>query len=67
MANYNAERLGDDVLAVVSALHLSRPILAGHSLAGEELSERCSSMTQLCRSGDIDGRRGGKRGLGSGR
>ena len=38
-ANYNAGRLGDDVLAVMSALHLSRPILAGHSLAGEELSE----------------------------
>jgi non-heme chloroperoxidase len=38
-ANYNAARLGDDVLAVVAALHLSHPILAGHSLAGEELSD----------------------------
>ncbi len=38
-ANYNAERLGDDVLAVIEALHLSHPILAGHSLAGEELSD----------------------------
>jgi non-heme chloroperoxidase len=38
-ANYNAARLGDDVLAVISALHLSRPIVAGHSLAGEELSD----------------------------
>ena len=38
-ANYNAARLGDDVLAVIAALHLSRPILAGHSLAGEELSD----------------------------
>jgi non-heme chloroperoxidase len=37
-ANYNAARLGDDVLAVIGALHLSHPILAGHSLAGEELS-----------------------------
>jgi non-heme chloroperoxidase len=37
-ANYNAARLGDDVLAVIAALHLSHPILAGHSLAGEELS-----------------------------
>jgi non-heme chloroperoxidase len=36
--NYNAVRLGDDVIAVIEALHLSRPILAGHSLAGEELS-----------------------------
>jgi non-heme chloroperoxidase len=38
-ANYNAARLGDDVLAVIAALHLNHPILAGHSLAGEELSD----------------------------
>jgi pimeloyl-ACP methyl ester carboxylesterase len=38
-ANYNAARLGDDVLAVFDALHLNHPILAGHSLAGEELSD----------------------------
>jgi non-heme chloroperoxidase len=37
-ANYTAARLGEDVLAVIAALHLNRPILAGHSLAGEELS-----------------------------
>ena len=36
--NYSADRLGDDVLAVMSALKLERPILVGHSLAGEELS-----------------------------
>ncbi len=36
--NYTADRLGDDVLAVIAALHLDRPILAGHSIAGEELS-----------------------------
>jgi pimeloyl-ACP methyl ester carboxylesterase len=36
--NYKADRLGDDVLAVIDALHLTRPILAGHSIAGEELS-----------------------------
>jgi pimeloyl-ACP methyl ester carboxylesterase len=30
--------LGDDVLAVISALKLNRPVLVGHSLAGEELS-----------------------------
>ncbi|MBZ5624250.1 MAG: alpha/beta hydrolase [Acidobacteriia bacterium] len=29
---------GDDVLAVVDALKLNRPVLAGHSIAGEELS-----------------------------
>jgi len=36
--NYSADRLGDDVLAVLDALKLSRPILVGHSIAGEELS-----------------------------
>jgi pimeloyl-ACP methyl ester carboxylesterase len=36
--NYAADRLGDDVLAVTDALHLDRHILAGHSVAGEELS-----------------------------
>ncbi len=36
--NYSADRLGDDVLAVIDALKLNRPVLAGHSLAGEELS-----------------------------
>lgn len=38
-ANYSAARLGDDVIAVITTLHLNRPILAGHSLAGEELSD----------------------------
>lgn len=37
-ASYTADRLGEDVLAVFEALHLERPILAGHSVAGEELS-----------------------------
>jgi pimeloyl-ACP methyl ester carboxylesterase len=36
--NYNADRLGDDVLAVISALKLNHPIVVGHSIAGEELS-----------------------------
>jgi non-heme chloroperoxidase len=36
--NYSADRLGDDVLAVIDALKLSRPVLVGHSIAGEELS-----------------------------
>lgn len=36
--NYTATRLGEDVLAVMSALHIERPVLIGHSLAGEELS-----------------------------
>lgn len=38
LANYNADRLGDDVVAVLDALHIERPILIGHSIAGEELS-----------------------------
>jgi pimeloyl-ACP methyl ester carboxylesterase len=36
--NYSADRLGDDVLAVIDSLKLNRPVLAGHSIAGEELS-----------------------------
>ena len=36
--NYSADRLGGDVLAVMQALRIERPVLAGHSLAGEELS-----------------------------
>ena len=37
-ADYSADRLGDDVLAVIAAMKLERPVLAGHSIAGEELS-----------------------------
>ncbi len=36
--NYSADRLGDDVLAVIESLELNRPVLVGHSIAGEELS-----------------------------
>ena len=36
--NYSADHLGDDVLAVINALNLDRPVLIGHSIAGEELS-----------------------------
>jgi non-heme chloroperoxidase len=37
-AGYTADRLGDDVAAVLDALDIQRPIIAGHSIAGEELS-----------------------------
>ncbi len=37
-SNYSADRLGDDVLAVMDVLKLQRPVLVGHSVAGEELS-----------------------------
>ena len=35
---YLADRLGDDVLAVVSALNITQPVLVGSSMAGQELS-----------------------------
>ncbi|HUK54555.1 MAG TPA: alpha/beta hydrolase [Candidatus Binatia bacterium] len=37
-SGYSADRLGDDVLAVLAALNLNRPVLAGNSIAGQELS-----------------------------
>lgn len=51
---YAADRLGEDVLVVLDALKLTRPILAGHSIAGQELSylgsrypERISGLIYL--------------------
>jgi non-heme chloroperoxidase len=38
VSNYSADRLGDDVLAIIEALKLDHPVLVGHSIAGEELS-----------------------------
>jgi len=35
---YSSDRRGDDVLAVMDALKLDRPVLVGHSIAGSELS-----------------------------
>lgn len=37
-SGYDADRLADDVLAVIQALRLDKPVLIGHSIAGEELS-----------------------------
>ena len=37
-SGYSADRLADDVLKVIEALKLNRPVLAGHSVAGEEMS-----------------------------
>ncbi|WP_281176011.1 alpha/beta fold hydrolase [Edaphobacter aggregans] len=45
--NYSAERLGDDVIAVLDSLQLKSPILIGHSFGGEELSST--------EAGDLDG------------
>ncbi len=36
--NYSADRLGDDVLAVMDALKIDKPVLVGHSIGGQELS-----------------------------
>jgi non-heme chloroperoxidase len=35
---YSADRLGNDIVAVIDALKIDRPVLVGHSVAGEELS-----------------------------
>jgi non-heme chloroperoxidase len=37
-SGYSADRRGDDVLAVLDALKINRPVLVGHSIAGDELS-----------------------------
>lgn len=37
-SGFTAERLGDDVLAVMDQLKIEKPVLVGHSLGGEELS-----------------------------
>jgi non-heme chloroperoxidase len=51
---YSADRLGDDILAVLDALKIERPVLVGHSIAGEELSsvgtrhpDRVAGLTYL--------------------
>jgi non-heme chloroperoxidase len=36
--NYAANSLGDDILSVLDQLRIPRPVLIGHSFAGEELS-----------------------------
>jgi pimeloyl-ACP methyl ester carboxylesterase len=42
-SGYDANRLGDDVLAVLDSLNLKGPVLVGHSIGGEELSSVGSS------------------------
>jgi pimeloyl-ACP methyl ester carboxylesterase len=44
--NYGADRLGDDVLGVLDALKLEKPILVGHSLGGEEMSSVATRYPQ---------------------
>jgi pimeloyl-ACP methyl ester carboxylesterase len=38
-SGYTVDRLADDDVTVLRVLHIHNPILAGHSIAGEELSE----------------------------
>jgi non-heme chloroperoxidase len=53
-SGYESDRLADDVLAVMDALAIRRPVLVGHSIAGEEMSsigsrhlERVTGMVYL--------------------
>ena len=45
-SDYGADRLGDDVLAVLDSLKLTKPVLVGHSLGGEELSSIANRYPQ---------------------
>jgi pimeloyl-ACP methyl ester carboxylesterase len=58
-SGYDADRLADDVLAVLDALGLKQPVLIGHSIAGEELSSlaarypsRAGGLVYLDAAGD---------------
>ncbi len=42
-SGYGAQRLGDDVLAVLDSLHIDRPVLAGHSFGGKDLTALASA------------------------
>ena len=55
-SGYGADRLGDDVLAVIDALKISKPVLAGHSLGGEELSSIGSRHPEKGRRPDLSRR-----------
>jgi non-heme chloroperoxidase len=53
-SGYSADRLGEDVIAALNACKIARPVLVGHSVAGEELSyigthypERVSALIYL--------------------
>jgi pimeloyl-ACP methyl ester carboxylesterase len=46
-SGYSADRLGDDVLAVLNALRIDKPVLVGHSIAGGELSSVGSRHPEL--------------------
>lgn len=35
---YSGDQMGDDLVAAIQALHLEKPVLIGHSFAGQEMS-----------------------------
>jgi non-heme chloroperoxidase len=46
-SGYTADRLGDDIVAVIKALRINKPILVGHSFGGQEVSDVASRYPQL--------------------
>jgi pimeloyl-ACP methyl ester carboxylesterase len=38
-SGYGANRLGDDVVAIIEKLNIKKPVLMGHSLGGQEVSD----------------------------
>jgi pimeloyl-ACP methyl ester carboxylesterase len=66
-SGYRTDRRADDILAVIDSLRLKRPVVAGHSLGGDELSsigsrhpDRVAGLVYLDPSGGsfFDGTRG---------
>ena len=50
--NYGSDRLGGDVIAVIEALHLEKPIIVGHSFGGSEFElNQHTSCRKSCRTG----------------
>lgn len=49
LENYASDILGNDVLAVMAWLKINRPFIAGHSIAGEELSSIGTSSPEKVR------------------
>jgi non-heme chloroperoxidase len=46
-AGYGADRLGDDVVAVIRSLKLQKPVLVGHSFGGQEVSDVATRFPDL--------------------
>ena len=46
-SGYGADRLGDDVVAIIRKLNIKKPILMGHSLGGQEVSDVATRYPKL--------------------